>query len=168
MISAARSGSSRRSSLQQVAQRPAVDELHHDVGHRQAAHHVLAGVVDGDDRRVVQRGRGLGLTPEPGLEGLVAGQVVTKRLNPDDAVETDVAGPEHLGHAATPDDAVEFVAAAEQPGLSHVSHLRYRPAIGGCDQHRRLRAAALRPACWLSSPRAPVTQLAGVRSGCSS
>ncbi len=97
---------------QQVAQRPAVDELHHDVGHRQAAHHVLAGVVDGDDRRVVQRGRGLRLAAEPGLEGLVAGQIVAERLNPDDAVETDVAGPEDLGHAAPPDDAVEFVAAA--------------------------------------------------------
>ena len=49
----------------------------------------------------------------------------------DDAVETDVAGPEDLGHAAAPDDPVELVAAAEQPGLSHVSHLRYRPALSG-------------------------------------
>ena len=113
---------------EQVTQGPAVDELHHDVRHREAAHHVLAGVVDRDDRRVVQRGRRLGFAPEPGLERLVPGKIVTERLDPDNSVETDVAGPEDLGHTTTPDDPVEFVAAAEQPWLSHVSHLRYRPA----------------------------------------
>jgi hypothetical protein len=34
-------------------------------------------------------------------------------LHRDDAVETDVAGPVDLGHAAAPDDPVELVPAAE-------------------------------------------------------
>jgi len=98
---------------EQVAQGPAVDVLHNDVGHRGRADHVLAGVVDRHDARVVERRGGLGLTAEPGLEGLVPGQVVAQGLHRDDAVETDIAGPEHLGHAAAPDDPVELVAAAE-------------------------------------------------------
>ena len=114
---------------QQVAQGAPVDELHHDVRDRGRADHVLAGVVDGHDRRVVERGRGLGLAPEPGLEGLVPGQVVAEGLHRDDAIETDVACPEDLGHAATADDPVEFVAAAEQPWLGHISHLRLPPCI---------------------------------------
>ncbi len=75
------------------------------------------------------------LAAEPGLEGLVAGKIVAKGLHADDAVETNVAGPENLGHAAAPDDAVELIAAAQQPGLCHVSHLRYRPELGDCGQH---------------------------------
>ncbi len=116
---------------EQVAQRAPVDELHHDVRDGRAAHHVLAGVVDGHDGRVVQRGRGLRLAAEPGLECLVAGQVVAERLHADNTVKTDVAGPEDFGHAAPPDDAVELVAAAQKPWLSHISHLRYRPACRG-------------------------------------
>ncbi len=109
---------------QQVAQGAAVDVLHHDVGDRGGAYHVLAGVVDSDDRRVVQRRRGLGLAAEPGLEGLVPGEVLAERLDRHDAIQTDVSCPVDLGHAAAPDDAVELVAAAEQPGLGHVSHVK--------------------------------------------
>ena len=47
---------------------------------------------------------------------------IAKRLHSDNAVKTDVAGPEDLGHASSTDDSVEFVAAAEQPWLSHVAH----------------------------------------------
>src|SRR5262249_51188884 len=86
---------------------------------------VLAGVVDRDDRGVVQRGGRLRLAAEPGLERLVSGQVLAERLHRDDAVQADIARPVHLGHATAPDDAVEFVAAAEEPGLCHVSHLSY-------------------------------------------
>ena len=98
---------------QQVAQGPAVDVLHHDVGHRGRPDHVLAGVVDRHDAGVVERRGGLGLAAEPGLEGLVPRQVVAEGLHRDDAVETDVAGPVDLGHAAAPDDPVELVPAAE-------------------------------------------------------
>ena len=59
------------------------------------------------------------------------GEIIAECLNPDNSVETDVAGPEHLGHAATSDDSVKFVAAAEQPWLSHVAHVTYRPAYRG-------------------------------------
>ena len=55
-----------------VAQRPAVDVLHHDVGLGDAGAvggDLLAGVVDRDDRGVVERRRGLRLAAEPGLEG---------------------------------------------------------------------------------------------------
>jgi hypothetical protein len=113
---------------EQIAQGPAVDVLHHDVGDRGRADHVLASVVDSHDGRVIERGGGLRLAPEPGLESLVSGQVIAQRLHRDNAVETNVAGPEHLGHPAAPDDPVELVAAAEHAWLGYVSHLRYRPA----------------------------------------
>ena len=57
---------------QQVAQRAAVDVLHHDVRHGRALGRVLARVVDRDDRGVVQRRGGLRLPAEPGLEGVIA------------------------------------------------------------------------------------------------
>jgi hypothetical protein len=98
---------------QQFAQGPAVDVFHNDVRHRGGPDHVLAGVVDRHDARVVERRGGLRLAAEPGLERLVTRQVVAERLHRDDAVETDVAGPVDLGHAAAPDDPVEFVPAAE-------------------------------------------------------
>ena len=116
---------------QQITQGPAVHVLHDDVGHVRGPGHVLAGVlagvVDGDDRRMVERGGGLCLPAEPGLERRVPGQVLTERFHRDHTVEADVARPEHLGHAAPPDDAVELVAAAEKPRLCHVSHFRNRP-----------------------------------------
>jgi hypothetical protein len=113
---------------QQVPDRPAVDVFHHDERDPGRRRVVFAGVVHGDNRRVVQRCGGLSLTPEPGLECLIPGEVLPQRLDRDDAVKTQVTGPIDLGHAAPADDAVELVAAAEQPWLSHVSHLRYRPA----------------------------------------
>ena len=128
---------------EQFAQGPAVHVLHHDVRDVRRPGHVLAGVVDGDDGRVVQRGRGLGLPPEPGLEGRVPGQVLAERLHRDDPVEADVPGPVHLGHAAPADDAVEFVAAAEEPWLCHVSHVSNRPA--SLSVHRAPRWPRLMP-----------------------
>ena len=107
---------------EQIVQRPAVDVLHHDVGHGSGAGHVLAGVVDRDDRRVVERGRGLRLPAETRLEGLVTGQVVTERLHSHDTAQEVVTRPVYLGHAATPGHAVELIAAAKEPRLSHISH----------------------------------------------
>src|ERR1017187_5715122 len=97
---------------EQVAQSPAVRVLHHDVRDVRRPFHVLAGVVDRDDRRVVQRGGGLRLAAEPSLECRVPGQVLAEGFHRDHAVETDIARSVHLGHAAPPDDAVELVAAA--------------------------------------------------------
>jgi hypothetical protein len=112
---------------EQVTQGAPVDVLHHDVGDVRPAGVVLAGVIDRDDRGVVQRGSGLSLAAESGLERLVPGQVFAERLHSNNAVQADIARPVYLGHAATPDDAVEFVAAAEKPRLCHVSHFRNRP-----------------------------------------
>src|SRR5215467_3627119 len=110
---------------QQVAQRTPVHVLHHDVGDVRPAGVVLTGVIHRDDRGVVQRGRRLGLPPEPCLEGLVPGQILAEGLHRNHAVEADITRPVHLSHATPPDDAVEFVAAAEEAGLCHVSHLSY-------------------------------------------
>ncbi len=70
----------------------------------------LAGVVHGDDRGVVQRGRVLGLAAEPEVEARVAGQVGAQHLDRHVAVQPDVAGEVNLGHAAEPEDFAEFVA----------------------------------------------------------
>jgi hypothetical protein len=99
--------------LQQVADGPAVHVLHDDVRHGDPGRHVLAGIVDRHDVRVVKGCRGLGLAPEPRLEYLVPGQVGAQRLDRHDPVEPDVARAVDLCHAAAAHDAVELVAAAE-------------------------------------------------------
>jgi hypothetical protein len=115
--------------LEQVPHGAAVNELHDDVWHRYTSRHILARVVDGHDRRMVQRGRGLRLATEPRLERLISREVRTQRLYRHDSIQPDVTGPVHLGHATTPDDAVELVAATEQPGLCHVSHCAKPPCV---------------------------------------
>jgi len=62
-------------SLEQVAQRFAVDVLHDDVRNGPDLDRGLAGVVDGDDGRVVQRCGVLCLAMEPGLERRITRQV---------------------------------------------------------------------------------------------
>src|SRR5665647_2711900 len=59
---------------------------------------VRAGVVDGDDRGVVQRGGGLGLAAEAGLERGVAGQVGAQDLDRNGAAEAGVMADVDLGH----------------------------------------------------------------------
>ena len=54
----------RSPSPQDVAQRAAVDELHHEEEHRPVDAHVVALVVHVDDRGVVDPRRGAGLTLE--------------------------------------------------------------------------------------------------------
>ena len=101
---------------QDVAQRPAGDELHDDVGLGDAGPvggGLLAGVVDGDDRGVVERRRGLRLAAEPGLERRVAGEVGAQPLDRDDAAEPRVVALAHLGHAAAAEQLAELVAAAD-------------------------------------------------------
>ncbi len=74
---------------------------------------VLAGVVDGDDRGVVQRGGGLRLAAEPGLERRVPRQVGAQHLDRDGAAQPGVAAEVHLGHAATAEQLADLVAAAQ-------------------------------------------------------
>jgi hypothetical protein len=74
-----------------AAQTSAIDELHHDVGQRAELGLGLAGVVDGDDGGVVERGRVLRLAPEPLLELGVAGEIGTQHLDRDVSGQTNVA-----------------------------------------------------------------------------
>ncbi len=85
---------------EEVADRAPLDDLHHDVRHRHAAHVVLAGVVHGDDRMVVEAYHRLGLAREAGLGRRVLGQVGTEQLDRDRAPEPYVLGRENLGHTA--------------------------------------------------------------------
>jgi hypothetical protein len=62
---------------------------------------------------MVQRGRGLRLTAEPGLERRVTRKVRPKGLDRYYAIEAEIASSVDLGHTATPDDTIEFVAATE-------------------------------------------------------
>ena len=104
--------------LEYVAQGAALDVLHDDV-RRSAPCRVLAGVVDRDDRRVVQRRRGLRLAAEPGLEGRVAGQVRAQHLDRDVPAQPDVAAAVHLGHAAVAEDRAELVPGSQQAWRRH-------------------------------------------------
>ena len=98
---------------QHVAERAPLDVLHDDVRHRVVIHRVLAGVVHGDHGRMVQRRGGLRLTAEPCLERGVAGKVRPKCLDRHYSIETEITSSVDLGHTATPDDSIEFVAATE-------------------------------------------------------
>ena len=99
------------------------DVLHHDERHLDAVPRllraVLAGVVDGHDRRVVQPGHGLGLAAEPGLQHRVAGQVGAQQLDGHRAAQPDVAGQCDVGHAAAPDEFADLVAASQNARRVH-------------------------------------------------
>lgn len=69
---------------------------------------------------MVQGGRRLGLPAEPRLEDVVAGHVVFEGFDGDEPVEAQIACAVDLGHTATPDNGVELVASAKEPGLGHV------------------------------------------------
>jgi hypothetical protein len=80
---------------------PPVHELHDDERQPLTGRgHLLAGVVDGDDRRMVEGRRVLRLAAEPLLEGRVAGQVGTQHLDGHVAAQPEVTSSVHLGHAA--------------------------------------------------------------------
>ena len=97
-----------------VAQGAALDVLHDDVRHRYPVVDVLAGVVDRDDRGMVEcRGR-LGLPAEPGLDRLVAGEVGPQHLDRHGAAEASVGAEADLGHPAPTEDVAEVVPSAEQ------------------------------------------------------
>ncbi len=107
-----------------VAQRAPFDVLHDDIGHRGALVAVavtVTGVIDRDDRRMVQAGRGLSLTTKAVQEGRVAGKVGAQHLDRDLAAQPDVAPAVHLGHAPVADELTELVPAADQSGLRHSS-----------------------------------------------
>src|SRR5690606_22602871 len=108
--------------VEDLPEGPALDVLHDDVGHvdRGAAglgHLLLTGVVDGDDRGVVESRGGLGLAAEPGQEGGVPGEVGAQDLDRDRAPQPQVVADVHLGHTATADQLADLVAATQHLGL---------------------------------------------------
>ena len=151
-----------------------LDDLHDDVRHGLAADEVLAGVVHGDDRVVVETGHRLGLAREARLGHRVLGEVGAEQLDRDGASETDVLGCEHLGHAAPAESAGQPVPAvpdqpAVTPELRRVRHAAARRlgvgrALSGlllCHQSSpsflpAVRAVLLRsPSATLQPPRKP-------------
>ncbi len=84
---------------------------------------VLAPVVHGDDVGVGQVGRGLGLAAEPLDEVRVGGELGEQHLDGHQTVEQQVAGQEHVGHAAAPDALLDFVAVVEDRPLAVLCHV---------------------------------------------
>ena len=68
-------------------------------------HAILAGVVHGDDRVVVEAGHRLGLAREAGLGDRVLGEVGPEQLDRDGAPEAHVLRGENLRHAAPAESA---------------------------------------------------------------
>ena len=94
-----------RSASDDLAQRPAVQQLHDGVGHAVVA----PDVVDGEDVRMRQRRHGVRLALEAGAAGGVAGDIRGEHLDRHLAPQPGVARAVHLAHAARterPDDLV--------------------------------------------------------------
>ena len=103
--------------VEAIAQRAALDQLHHD----RLDPVVGAGVVDRDDAGVGQAGGGHGLLAEPGHEGGVGGEVRVQHLHRHAAAQDLVGALPHLGHAAGRDERPEAVAALQQPPRLHAA-----------------------------------------------
>ena len=84
---------------QHRAQRDAGDEFHHDVKPAVG----VAGVVNGDDARVVEGGGGMGLELEPAHGGRVGHGLEAQDLDGDAARQLRIARSIDLPHAAGPE-----------------------------------------------------------------
>ena len=102
-----------------VPQGDAVDVLHHDVRQRATVGFGFTGVVDGDDRRVVERRRVLRLAAETQVERGVAGQVGSQHLDRDVAAQAQVTSQVNLGHATEAENLTQLVAGGEFAGCGH-------------------------------------------------
>ena len=99
---------------------------------------LLAGVVHGDDRGVVEAGRRLGLSPEPGLEHRVAGEVGAQQLDGDHPTEPGVPAEVDLGHATAPEEVPHLVAVAQDTGALGALVHRFHPLLRrSCYSHHR-------------------------------
>jgi len=108
-----RPGRFERSLGDQLGQRPAIDVLHHDeVGPRP-----FAPVVDGNDVRVGEVGGRLRLSTESPHEGLIDRELGEEDLEGHGAVEQQVFGQVHLGHAAPGYVADQLIAIVEDLGV---------------------------------------------------
>ncbi len=92
--------------VEDLAQALALDQLHHDC----LAAVLFEHVVDGDDVGMVEARRGDRFTSESFGDHGVGGQRGLQPFHGDLAVECEVDGEPHLGHAALGEHALEFVA----------------------------------------------------------
>ena len=92
--------------LDHLGKRLAADVLHHD--ERRILE--LAGVVDVDDVGVVQGGQGTRLAGEP-LAKLVGVERRVQQFERDETIGVGVEGEVEIAHPASPDEALDFVAA---------------------------------------------------------
>ena len=112
---------------QHLAQVGAGDVIHHEEQHPL----VLAGVVDPDDVRVVQRRGDPHLALEPLAELLVLGQRGGEDLQRIDPVQRDIGDAVDQSHPATADEVVDPVTADYRTVLQLVASYRHRPILSG-------------------------------------
>ena len=106
--------------VEQRPQRPPGHELHHDGGPPV----LLDGVVDADDVRVVEAGRGDGLAAEALDDDGVVGQRRLQQLDRDLPIEDRVGRHPHLAHAAVSQSPVEAVPLGEKHRLGDPGRTR--------------------------------------------
>ena len=112
--------------------------LHDDVRQgdllaRRGVHGFFAGVVDGDDRRMVQRCGRLGFTTEASEEHRVCSQIRSQYLDGDRARQPGVVTQVDLRHTATADEIAYLVAVAQDTGnVAHVCHLSLVSNVSYC------------------------------------
>jgi len=121
-----------------------------DVAHGAVQQSVLlAGVVDGDDVRVVDRRRQPGLTNEPLAECVVLGQVGAQHLERDLVAEPHVLRPVDHAHAAPAEHPLDAVGGELR---SDARHLADANGTAGPAQIRRVTSMVAHPI--LSAPQA--------------
>ena len=125
----------------------------------------LAGVVDRDDRRVVQRRGGLRLAAEPGLERGVAGEVGAQHLDRDVPAEPEVAAAVHLGHAAVAERLADLVPGSQQAWRRHRTLVVIEPIETSVFQSRLSAEAATGRAADRASVAAALGQQHGDEAG---
>jgi hypothetical protein len=104
-----------RSALQTLGERWALDELHDEPGARQVLGLVDTCVEQGDQMRVVEAGKQLGLGREPLAIYLPASCAVhdlDRNLATQGSVETSV----DLGHASLSDESAQLIAVVDGDG----------------------------------------------------
>ncbi len=122
--------------LDDLAERLPVDELHDDVRERAELALDLAGVVDRDDGRVVQRRRVLRLAAEPELELRVTCEVGAEDLHGHVPGEPGVHAVVHLGHAAIAERVAQLVPLGQQSGCRHQLRFPGLEAYSSCRSRR--------------------------------
>jgi hypothetical protein len=137
--------------VQLLAQRPARDVLHHDVGPVA----VGPGVEDRDDVGVGEPGRRRGLAQEAGADGGVGGELRMQELHRHRPVENPVVSQVDLAHTAGAEQPPQLIPAGDQAGPS-----RYpggRVTRWGHVHHQRSPRAACRGRRWREE--VPLTEL---------